>query len=66
MYAGNLQAARVHSEPKQKLSVFKFRTEWLVVDIPAGLVIHRTHTWTEALEAAQIILNTALIREACS
>ena len=66
MYAGNLQAARVHSEPKQKLYVFKFLAEWLVIDIPAGLVVHRTRTWAEALEAAQIILNSALIREVCS
>ena len=63
---GDLQAARVHSEPKEKLSVFKFRAEWLVVDIPAGLVVHRCRTWAEALESAQIILNVALIREVCS
>ena len=60
---GSLRAARIIDGPKQKLSVFKFRAEWLVVDIPAGLVVSKCQTWAEALELAQTILD---VREVCS
>lgn len=49
--------------PKQKLYVFKFRAEWLVVDVPAGIVVCRCSAWAEALEAAQTTID---VREVCS
>ena len=59
----NLTPAIVHEPLTQKLSVFKFRTEWLIVDIPAGIVVSKCQTWAEALEHAQTILD---VREVCS
>ena len=48
----NLPPAIVHEPLTQKLSVFKFRTEWLIVDIPAGIVVARRYTWPLAIEFA--------------
>lgn len=66
MLAGNYAAARVQADPAQKLYVFKFRAQWLVVDIPAGLVMSKCRTCAEALETAQTILDAAQIGEVCS
>lgn len=64
----NLQAARVHSEPPQKLSVFKQGDPscWLVVDVPAGIVIGKANSWADALESAAHYLRAALTPEVCS
>lgn len=62
----NLRAARVTDGPKQKLSVFKFRAEWLIVDIPAGIVVARRYTWPLAIEFADHYIRAALTPEVCS
>ena len=58
----NLEAARVHSEPPQKLSIFKQGEPscWLVVDVPAGIVIGKANSWPLALEFADNYIRTAL------
>lgn len=68
MRADNLEAARVHSEPPQKLSVFKLDPEaaWLVVDKPAGTVVGTAESWAEALEVAALFLRAAQMPEVCS
>ncbi|MCU4295492.1 hypothetical protein D3I60_00070 [Brevibacterium permense] len=69
MYAGSLHAARVHSEPKQKLSVYKYHPRgmtWLVVDVPAGIVVGTADSWAEALEVAALFLRAAQMPEVCS
>ena len=62
----NLRAARIIDGPKQKLSVFKFRTIWLIVDIPAGIVVARRSTWPLAIEFADHYIRAALTPEVCS
>lgn len=62
----NLTPAIVHEPLVQKLSVFKFRTEWLIVDIPAGIVVARRYTWPLAIEFADHYIRAALTPEACS
>lgn len=66
---GNLQAARVHSEPLQKLSIFKDSLRpsasiWLVVDVPAGIVVGTAESWADALEFAEHYIREALTPEA--
>ena len=56
----------VHEPLTQKLSVFKFRTEWLIVDIPAGIVVARRYTWPLAIEFADHYIRAALTHEVCS
>lgn len=65
----DLEAARVHSEPPQKLYVFKQGHRdpfWLVVDRPAGIVVGKADSWAEALEVAALYLRAALSLEVCS
>lgn len=75
----NLEAARVHSEPPQKLQVFRSRdcghpefidcacaVPWYVVDKPAGVVLAKTNDWPLALEFAANHLRAALTPEVCS
>lgn len=65
----DLEAARVHSEPPHKLSVFKQHphgTTWLVVDVPAGIVVGTAESWAEALEVAELFLRAAQMPEVCS
>ena len=62
----NLTPASVHEPLTQKLSVFKFRAEWLIVDIPAGIVVARRYTWPLAIEFADHYIRAALTPEVCS
>lgn len=69
MRADDLEPAIVHEEAPQKLSVYKRldpTPHWLIVDVPAGIVVGTAESWAEALEVAALFLRAAQMPEVCS
>ena len=49
-----------------KFYIFKYEGVWLVVNIPAALIVDRCRSWADALEVAAHHLRAAIAPEVCS